>query len=201
MAGAVAVGGGGGGEGGRTPVGRLGYADGAPPGHTGGFGEPTCVLCHFDAAPSEGGRIEIEGFPASWEPGGEYPLELRLRSPGMARAGFQLSVRFEDGRQAGSLRAAGTGVEILGPDSSGVLYAGHARPASPDAEARAVWRLEWVAPKEARGAVRLHVAANGANGDDSELGDAVYADSLASEPDAGGGGGCERGEKREKGER
>lgn len=158
------------------------YADGAPPGHTGGFGEPTCERCHFHAEASEEGRLELSGLPAAWEPGREYPLEVSVRSPGMARAGFQLAARFCDGGQAGTWRAGGDGVGVVSADDAGVRYVGHTEPARPGAAGAAAWRLTWIAPEEAGGTVLLHLAANAANGDDSEFGDAVYADSLRSVP-------------------
>lgn len=142
--------------------------------------------------------MEVRGFPRRWETGARYPLQVHLRSPGMARAGFQLSVRFEDGRQAGRLEGTGPGVEIAGPDSAGVLYAGHERPAAVGPDGRAFWWLAWTAPEDPEAAVRLHVAANGANGDDSEFGDAVYADSFTSGPGTAGGEPCKREKQGEK---
>lgn len=160
----------------------VGYADGAPPGHTGGFGEPTCQRCHFDAEAAEEGRLELSGLPETWETGREYLLEARVRSPGMVRAGFQVAARFCDGRQAGAWRVGGDGVAVTTADDSGVRYAGHAEAASPGAEGAVAWRLTWIAPEEPGGTVLLHLAANAANGDDSEFGDAVYADSLRISP-------------------
>lgn len=172
----------------RDPPPAASHADGAPPGHTGGFGEPTCVRCHFDATAGEG-RLEVTGFPAAWAPWGEYPVEVRLVSPGMRRAGFQLSVRFREGalagRQAGTLRADEAGVRVVEGDSSGVAYAGHAEPGAVGADGRATWRVTWLAPSDTGAAAVLHVAANAANGDDSEFGDAIYTDSLSSAPVAG----------------
>ncbi len=170
------------------PAAAVYYADGAPPGHSGGFGEPTCQRCHFDAEAREGGRLEVAGFPTTWRPGRGYPLVVRLRSPGMAGAGFQLAARFCDGRQAGHWRTDGGGVGVAAPDSSGVRYVGHTRPARPGPGGEAVWRFTWIAPEESGAPVRLHLAANAANGDDSEFGDAVYADSLTSAPADSGGG-------------
>ena len=39
----------------------------------------------------------------------------------------------------------------------------------------AVWVLDWQAPSKKAGAVKINVAANAANGDDSEFGDLIYA--------------------------
>ncbi len=41
-----------------------GYAEGAPPGFSGGFTEQSCEACHFHAAPNSGpGRLAIAGVP------------------------------------------------------------------------------------------------------------------------------------------
>ena len=46
------------------------YAEGAPPGFSGGFKEDSCHACHFHEQPnSSGGRVTIEGVPASFEAG------------------------------------------------------------------------------------------------------------------------------------
>ena len=79
---------------------------GARPGHTGGFGEPTCRACHSDYALNEGTVvIALDSLPATYEPGRTYSVQLRLRHPELERGGFQISARFEDGVQAGLLQA------------------------------------------------------------------------------------------------
>jgi len=146
---------------------------GPPAAHTGGFGEPTCHECHaeFDVN-ALGGRVELEGLPAAYEPGRSYAVVVSLHSSEMAAAGFQMSARFDDGRPAGTLVAAESRVTVV--DSAGVPYAQHApqgtRPGTPEV---ARWAVEWVAPATG-GRVRFHVAANSANGDNSPFGDLVY---------------------------
>ena len=174
-----------------------GHADGPPPGYTGGFGEPTCRLCHFDAPEKpEAGELTIEGVPAAYRPGAEYPIEITLRDPRLERAGFQLAVRFagrEDesgsgggpaaGRQAGRLLASGPRAEVVELREPPVLYARQTQAgADPTAPHEATWTLRWVAPEEPAGAVLFHAAANAANHDDSELGDTVHPASGRSEP-------------------
>src|SRR5690606_8758969 len=49
---------------------RLPYPDRPPPAHTGGFGEPTCQQCHFDAPLNDpGGALYVEGLPERYTPG------------------------------------------------------------------------------------------------------------------------------------
>lgn len=165
------------------------YREGPPAGHTGGFGEPTCHRCHFDQPLDDpAGRLQVEGFPEAFEPGRRYELRVALTGPGTAAAGFQLAVRFATGegagRQAGRL-SAGEGAEVIvGPTE--VQYAQHARGSTPAPAGGSVrWTVEWEAPAGSGGEVVLHVAANAANGDDSELGDFVYLGEWRSrEPEA-----------------
>ena len=53
---------------------NCGY-DGPPIAHTGGFGEPTCRVCHqgqpLNAA---GGTLRVEGLPGRYEAGRTYEL-------------------------------------------------------------------------------------------------------------------------------
>ncbi len=157
-----------------APGGRPVHAEAPPAGHTGGFGEPTCLACH-DAYPlnEPGGSLTIEGLPDAYRGGEEYTLTVVLSVPETVRAGFQLSARLADGRQAGRWVSLDRRVSVA--DSGGVSYArttlDGTEPQSPE---QATWSLSWVAPV-AGGAVHFHVAANSGNGDNSPFGDLVYA--------------------------
>lgn len=149
--------------------------DRPPPAHTGGFSEPTCTGCHFDAAVNTGtGTLSVDGLPTTYEPGGTYTLTLTLAQKDLRAGGFQMSSRFEDGSQAGSLAAAS--VDAARVDVSTLahiqyihhVYAGSRRVA-PDT---ARWHLLWTAPDS--GDVLLHIAANAADDDESPLGDMIY---------------------------
>jgi hypothetical protein len=165
------------------PAASHGYAEGAPPGFTGGFAEQSCDACHFHAAPNTGpGKLTIEGVPDRFIPGQAYRVTIALRQPGMKLAGFQLSARFkDDGAQAGTLateRASDTRVGI--ETQSGVQYAAQRREgAAVVAPNESRWTLTWTAPSATRTVV-FHVAANGANGDERADGDYVYAISAES---------------------
>ena len=158
--------------------GAVAYRTGPPAGHTGGFGEPTCTVCHWDDQGVERTpRALTVEVPERYEPGATYDVRVRLRDPALKVAGFQLSARFADGARAGS--QAG----VLGaPDSSvlvvttgeGISYASHADAGTlPSADGRASWTVRWTAPRE--GAVLFHVAANAGNDDASELGDRIHS--------------------------
>jgi hypothetical protein len=154
------------------------YPDGPPPGTTGGFGEPTCVSCHFAPTPDTLGSLSLRGLPATFEPRRTYELFVELAREDMAAAGFELSARFAcgpaRGRQAGAFRILGDDVALT--HQTGVDYVHQTLAgAAPSTPGRARWRIEWTAPAERSAAVRFHVAANAANGDESPLGDRVYA--------------------------
>lgn len=158
----------------ETPDARTRYAQAPPPGHTGGFGEPTCQVCHLEYELNvEGGSLRLEGWPEPFEPGRAYPLAVVLSADGMVLAGFQLAVRDAEGRQAGRLRPVDDRVAVV--DSGGVSYAQQTEAGSVADGARTVrWDLEWVAPHGIPSA-DVHVAANSANGDDSPFGDLIYS--------------------------
>ena len=176
----------------RTPLPAHGYAEGAPPGFTGGFTEQSCDACHFHAAPNAGpGKLTIEGVPDRFEAGQAYRVTIALTQPGIKLAGFQLAARFkDDGTQAGALAKesdADTRVGIEAP--SGVQYAGQRREgATVSTPNESRWTVVWTAPlDDARGCpepcrrapastrtVVFHVAANAANGDERADGDYVY---------------------------
>lgn len=161
------------------------YAEGAPPGFSGGFKEDTCHACHFHEEPNASpGRVTLDGVPTSFAAGERYTLTVTLTRPGMKRAGFQLTARFEaDGAQAGTLAPGAREGERLGIESSGsVQYAGQKKPGSEaGAGDQARWTIEWTAPASG-GAVVFHVAANAADGNGNAEGDFVYTASAVSAP-------------------
>lgn len=170
------------------------YADGPPPGHTGGFGEPTCRACHFDnPLDAPGGELALSAVPGEWRPGESYRIRIELRRPSMKRAGFQLSARYAAGERAGE--GAGRLFPADGrsrvADSAGIDYASHTPEGTAVAVAdSAAWEVGWRAPDDALARVVFHVAANAANGDDSEFGDHILtACAVARAADAGPGNG------------
>ena len=152
------------------------YAEGAPPGFSGGFKEDSCHACHFHAEPnSGGGRVTIEGVPATFAAGERYPLTVTLTRAGMKRGGFQLAARFKDsGAQAGTLAPGRSDAERVKVENSGdVQYAGQKLAGSSVAGEATRWTIEWTAPDRG-GTVIFHVAANAADGNESADGDFVY---------------------------
>ncbi len=162
-------------SGSRTPA--LAYAEGAPPGFSGGFGEESCHGCHFHAEPNSGnGRVAVEGIPERYVPGERYTITVTLTRPGMKLAGFQMTARTKDGaKQAGTFTPASTERDRVGVEvQHDVQYANHLQKGTaPSAAGNARWTLEWTAP-QTTAAVIFHVAANAADGDGTAEGDFVY---------------------------
>jgi hypothetical protein len=153
-----------------------GYAEGAPPGFSGGFKEDSCHACHFhETLNTGGGRLTLEGVPAAFVAGGRYVLTVTLTRSAMKRAGFQLAVRFkDDGAQAGALAAGAEEQARVSVESQGgVQYAGQKQAGAIVDADTARWTIEWTAPPRG-GAVIFHVAANAADGNESTDGDFVY---------------------------
>jgi hypothetical protein len=161
------------------------YREGPLPAMTGGFGEPSCRLCHFDNRLNDpAGRVEIAGVPARYEAGRPYVLTVGVRRAGIHVAGFEMTARAADGpragQQAGSLVGPDRLTRVVFEPGATVQYLQHTRPgsAAPSGEGR--WTIRWTAPSPPMGTVAFHVAANAANDDASPLGDFIYVTSAVS---------------------
>lgn len=167
-----------------------GYVTGPPPGHTGGFGEPTCRSCHTGLPLNDpGSTLEVSGLETSYEPGRTYEVTVRMVGDIYTRrAGFQAAIRWADGpdagRSAGVLEATGPELEIVTDSTGRVRYVGHTEDGIDAPDGVREWTFRWTAPGTA-GPIALHVAANAANGDHSPLDDLVYTASRELSP-AGG---------------
>ena len=161
------------------------YADGAPPGFSGGFGEQSCHACHFhNDLDAEPGRVTIAGLPERFVPGTSYPLTITLTRPGMTIGGFQLAARLEDGgAQAGTLAPGPSETERLAVETQGgVEYANQRVPGTALAEPdTAQWTVLWTAPAT-RETVQIHIAANAADKDGTAEGDYVHTTVVAVQP-------------------
>lgn len=154
------------------------HVTGPPAGHTGGFGEPTCAVCHEGSDINAfGGSVVLEGLPRQYVPGDTYVLTVVLSAEETDVAGFQLAVRFSGGagwgQTAGVLSPIDLRVAVTSGDS-GPPYAHHTEAgAAVVTDAGSTWSVEWSAPEHG-GPVAFHVAANSGNGDNSPLSDLVF---------------------------
>jgi hypothetical protein len=161
------------------------YAEGAPPGFSGGFKEESCHACHFHEPLNSGpGRVTIEGVPAKFAAGEQYSLTVTLKQTGMKSGGFQITARFKDGgTQAGMLAPAAVDALRVRVDSqNGVQYVSQkVAGSSVGVDDTLRWVIEWIAPDRLERVV-FQVAANAADGNGSADGDFVYIMSAESVP-------------------
>jgi len=152
------------------------YADQIQPAVTGGFGEQACNYCHFDnPVNSDKAKLNIQGIPDSWQSHQSYPITIQISRPDLGKAGFQLTARFQNGQSAGTFQISGNRLTIQHVDSSLVDYLNHtAEGTQPLYKKRTSWNFKWIAPSDTTGAIIWNIAANAANGDQSNFGDYIY---------------------------
>jgi hypothetical protein len=171
----------------RSPAhpGLARFPDGAPARVTGGFGEDSCLSCHWNGSENAGeGSLRLKGFPERYEAGRRYPLTLELGHAGMRVGGFQMATRtLADTVQAGSLQVPGGEEErVTVVTDREVQFAQHLEAGTLlDVPGSAVWTVVWTAPADSR-AVVLHAAAVAGDGDRSQIGDHVYTLEKVSRP-------------------
>jgi hypothetical protein len=159
------------------------YADGAPPGFSGGFGESSCDACHFEAAVNTPpGRVTLTGIPDRFVPGERYAITITLSRPGLTMGGFQLASRLDPGGTQAGMLAPGPGEEKRIKIESGKIQYANQRQAGTDLAEPGIaqWTVLWTAP-ETPGIVRFHVAANAADKDEAARGDYIYTAAAASQ--------------------
>jgi hypothetical protein len=144
------------------------FPDAPPPGHTGGFGEPTCAICHRGSLGGERPELDVTGFETPLVPGERRAIVLALSHPRLERAGFMLTVRSSDGAQAGCFEPSDG---VLVDQALGIEYAHHS-PAATWFDGEARWHLRWRAPTAPREVV-AHLVVIAADGDESPLGDTI----------------------------
>jgi hypothetical protein len=165
----------------------LGYEDGAPPAHTGGFGEPDCSACHSDSEKNApGGSLQVEGLPTAYAAGEQYRLSILLQHPDLASGGFQLALRTAGGEPAGELLSPSDRTQVV--TEAGQPYLQHTREGlRTDSDGSIRWELQWRTPESAEPVV-LNIAANAANDDISALGDFIYTLERKLLPETSGNG-------------
>lgn len=171
------------------PLTAAAFKEGPYPNVTGGFGEPTCHLCHLDnPLNATGGSVALEGIPAQFTPGQRYPITVTISRPGLRRGGFEIGARFAGGRQkarqAGAWQLRDARAQLIpGAVDKALTFVQHNLAGSRAAERGAnTWTIEWTAPEGTHGPVQFNVAANASNNDDSPLGDYIYTKAVRSTP-------------------
>jgi hypothetical protein len=150
---------------------------------TGGFGEETCRSCHFDYDLNmEGGSLIVDGIPGTFKPGAAYEISVTVESEQLEVGGFQMTARFEDGSQAGSLDWDRDLLRFTPNIDGDVQYLQHSEAGTePTGQREVSWSFTWIAPDSAEGTAIFNITANAGNDDDSSFGDWIYAKEIKSE--------------------
>ena len=142
----------------------------------------TCYQCHWDNPLNDpGGRLSLAGVPDTYIPGERYPITVAIAHPELVKGGFQMSARFEDGKNAGAFRSPDPLTASISDEETHVTYVQHTALGARKAERESRWEVEWTAPSQG-GTVVFHVAANASNGDASPLGDFISTTSATVRP-------------------
>jgi hypothetical protein len=166
----------------------LAFREGPLPNMTGGFGDQTCRLCHFDGPlNAPGGRVALSA-PATFVAGRTYPVTVTLTRKAIERGGFEIGARFASGaargHQAGTwiVPAGGRVQSVKGQQDPSLIFLQHTTAGTTTkTPGRISWTLQWTAPA-APDAVQFNVATNAANDDASPLGDHIYTAVRVSRP-------------------
>ena len=171
------------------PLAALAFKEGPYPNVTGGFGEQSCHLCHFDnPMNAPGGSLTVAGVGLQYVAGQAYQITVTLAREGMRRGGFEISARFaagrQKGKQAGAWRLTDARMQLIpGAIDPKLTFVQHnlagSRTSTPGSNS---WTIDWTAPSPASAPVEFNVAANASNNDDSPLGDFIYVKTVRSAP-------------------
>jgi len=156
---------------------------GPPPGVSGAPGERSCwaVGCHQTATGTlieNSGAIEI-AFPSGprYQPGVTQRLRLTITDAQGRGFGFQLSVRDEQNRQAGTLAPVDARTQIA--RQGDISYLEHT-----NAFADGIFQFDWTPPTPAPGPIHFYIAANAANMNGAVSGDRIHLRRITVEPEA-----------------
>ena len=160
------------------------YPEELPGAFTGGFGEDTCHSCHFDYPLNpEKGSLVLNGFPETYHKGKIYTFTITLQRENLGQAGFQLSSRFENGKQAGSFEENSERVQFTGTENE-IQYLQHSFKGSKlNNQSTHRWQITWRAPETGREDIVFNIAANAANGDASAFGDFIFREEITVKAD------------------
>lgn len=148
---------------------------------TGGFDEETCRSCHFDYDLNpDGGELKVSGLESKFKPGETVEITLEVSREELGKAGFQLSARFVDGRQAGTfILDDNPRVMFTSSSPDSLQYVQHsAEGVEPIGNGMNKWTIQWKAPDQNPSPIIFNISANAGNGDQSEFGDFIYTEEI-----------------------
>jgi len=164
-------------------------AFGPTPGHTNAPGEGNCTACHtsFDLN-SGSGDVQITGLPATYTPGQQINVTVRVNQADAVIYGFQLTAIDSTGQTAGTFtlpESGGNRMQIQ-PGIIGTFtrsYIEHTSEGLTNGQfGFNSWTFIWTAPLQPAGKIDFFVAGNAANSDGSTSGDNIYTSGASTLP-------------------
>jgi hypothetical protein len=153
-------------------------------GLTGAPGENLCSDCHAGVPPNTGpGALTIDA-PASYLPGEEYLLQVRLGQAGKSRWGFQLTVLTAGNAAAGTLLVADSVRTALQTGQQPArTYVNHRDGGTwaGTGDGPVQWLVRWRAPAAGTGPVTFYLSGNAANNNGDPTGDDIYTAAVTSQ--------------------
>lgn len=147
------------------------------PALTGAPSENLCVDCHASFPLNSGPGLLTLQLPSTYEPGGLYPVRVRLQQPGQSRWGFQVTALTAGEQMAGSFIIVDT-LRTQRQQSTFLnrWYVNHrAAGTYPDsANGPVEWLFHWRAPSANVGSIVFYAAGIAANQNGDPTGDYVY---------------------------
>lgn len=166
-------------------------AFGPTPSHTNAPLEANCTACHSDFDVNSGdGSVDIIDVPASYTPGQQYTIKVKIVQADAVIYGFQLTAVDPMGLKAGSLEVplpvedrAQVVLGVVGPDNIIREYVEHKSGGLSNGQfGFNEWEFTWTAPSQPVGRVDFYAAGNAANSDGDTGGDYIYTKAAFSLP-------------------
>jgi hypothetical protein len=155
-----------------------GFASGPPAGHTGGPDEQLCTRCHVGTPNDGNGSVLITGLPATYEPGQEVTVTVRVQRADRRRWGFQITALDSSNQPAGTFRLVDTNLTRIVNGTGPLTGRSYVEQTSAGTANGTVggnsWTFIWVAPATDVGIVTFYAAGNAANGSGTNSGDNIY---------------------------
>jgi len=154
----------------------IAYSSGPPDGYA--SNPPNfrdCTYCHSSFPPNSGdGMIGLNGLPSKYLPNQPYDIFVFLKDPGQTRWGFELTVLFNNGFQAGSLISLDNTTQVSYHGGDSLDYIKHTSGGTFAGLDSALWHIKWIAPAPGTGDVEFYIAGNAANNNGFVTGDYIY---------------------------
>jgi uncharacterized protein (TIGR03437 family) len=171
-----------------TPALAWAYPFGPGPGYSGAPGDSTCTACHGGTANSGGGNVSISfGGANTYTPGQVVHVSVTVSDSAQRRWGFEASPRLTSDPQntgAGTLATVDGNTQLAGTSGT-IQWIEHTLAGTRNGTTGgATFNFDWTPPATDAGNVTFYVAANAANGNDSNTGDHIYTATATLSPAA-----------------